>query len=258
MKRALLIGINYVGSVCELNGCVNDVINVKNLLVESFRYPLENIVLLTDTDPLTPKPTKQNIITNLEKLISITKPGDTLFLHYSGHGSQVKDLNGDEKYNKEARLLDSVLCPCDYDDYPGTSGFIIDDDLKKMVNKLPKGSKLRAFFDCCHGATMLDLPYIYRFGKFDMVESLNTGTDDCIMISGCKDNQTSADAYINEKYSGALTWALLKVLVNVNKVNTNWLTLLTVAQHYLATDKYTQIPVLCAGNKNLLKSRVDL
>ena len=33
-----------------------------------------------------------------------------------------------------------------------------------------------------------------------------------LMISGCRDSQTSADAYINKKYQGALTFHLLKVL----------------------------------------------
>jgi hypothetical protein len=258
MKRALLIGINYVGSSCELNGCVNDAINVRNALVDSFHYDFNNIVLLTDNGTTVEKPTKESILRHLEQVIAATKPGDTLFIHYSGHGSQVVDINGDEKNNKEAKGMDSVLCPCDYEAYEGEDGFILDDKLKSMINKLPKGSKLRAFFDCCHGGTMLDLPYIYRHGKFEHVESLNKGTDDCLTISGCRDNQTSADAYIDEKYSGALTWALLKVLANVNKVNTSWITLLTVAQHYLATDQYTQVPVLCAGNKDLLKQRVDL
>lgn len=258
MKRALLIGINYFGSSCELNGCVNDVINVRNLLVKSFHYNESNIITLTDIAENPLKPTKENILMYLDQIIATTKAGDTLFLHYSGHGAQVEDINGDEKDNIDAPGMDSVLCPCDYNNYEGNNGFILDDDLKLMVNKLVKGAKLRAFFDCCHGASMMDLPFIYRNGSFKQVESLCDGTDDIVTISGSRDNQTSADAFIDKNYSGALTYALLKVLKNVNKVNTSWNLLLTVVQHYLATEDYTQIPVLCAGDKKLLKQKVDL
>ena len=34
MKKALLIGINYTGQSAQLNGCVNDINNVQNLLIK--------------------------------------------------------------------------------------------------------------------------------------------------------------------------------------------------------------------------------
>lgn len=258
MKRALLIGINYIGSSCELNGCVNDVINIRKLLIDSFHYKPEDITLLDDAGVNPLKPTKDNILKYFNQVVDATLPGDTLFVHYSGHGSQVVDLNGDEKGNLDAPGMDSVLCPCDYDKYNGTEGFILDDNLKAMVNRLPKGSKMRMFVDSCHSSTMVDLPYIYRNGVFTQVEALCEGTDDILTISGCFDNDTSSDAYINGKYSGALTFALLKTLSNVNKVHTTWQLLLTVIQHYLATERYTQVPVLAVGNKKLLKEKVNL
>ncbi len=245
MKRAFLIGINYIGSSCELKGCVNDVLNVRKLLMDSFCYLPENIIMLDDMG-LNEMPTKANILKYLDEFVGKTQDGDTLFIHYSGHGSQVDDIDGDEILNVEAPGKDDVLCPCDYDKYNGEEGFITDDYLKaNVVNKLPRGAKLRVFFDCCFSGTMLDLPYIYKHGKFSFIENVCEGTDDCVTISGCRDNQTSADAYINDKYSGALTWALLKVLNSVNKVSTTWLSLLTVAQHHLANDGYDQVPVPC-------------
>ena len=33
MKKALLIGINYTGQNVQLNGCVNDINNIKNILI---------------------------------------------------------------------------------------------------------------------------------------------------------------------------------------------------------------------------------
>lgn len=252
-KRALLIGINYIGTPSELRGCIIDVKNIKNLLMTNFNYLNTNIVMLTDD--VAPFPTKQNIMNEITKVVALTKPGDVLFIHYSGHGSQVLDTNGDEWRNVETRYRDDVLCPCDY----VTAGYIVDDTLKDiLVNKIPKGAKLRAFFDCCHSGTMLDLPYMLRNSVFTTVEDLNKMSADCLMVSGCKDNQTSADAFINETYSGALTWALIKVLVNVKTINTTWKTLLTTSQHYLTDGGYTQIPVLTLGDKNLAKLTVDL
>lgn len=254
MKRALLIGINYIGSSCELCGCVNDTINMKNLLIKSFHYTEDNIILLDDVGANSLKPTKDNILLNLNKIVDATKVGDTLFIHYSGHGSQVVDIDGDEKHNEETPGMDSVLCPCDYE----VNGFILDDTLKGIINRLPKGSKLRAFFDCCHGATMFDLPYIYKKGNFLNVESLCGGTDDIITISGSRDDQTSSDSYINNQYSGALTFGLIKTLNNINRVPTTWLLLLTVVQHFLTSEGYTQIPALCTGNKDLSNTKIDL
>ena len=68
--------------------------------------------------------------------------GDSLFLHYSGHGSRTKDLNGDEESG-----FDSTMCPSDYD----SAGMIIDDDIFALVAApIPKGAELFALMDCCH------------------------------------------------------------------------------------------------------------
>ena len=54
------------------------------------------------------------------------QPNDSLFLHYSGHGGQTFDLNGDEEDG-----LDEFICPVDYN----SAGYIIDDDLKTLLSK---------------------------------------------------------------------------------------------------------------------------
>lgn len=260
MKRALLIGINYIGTKSQLSGCINDVTRIKKLLIESFGYDEANIIMLTDDNKSVKLiPTKKNILKWIDTVVGSTSDSDTLFIHYSGHGSQVLDISGDEKSNTETPGQDDVLCPSDYDKYNGTDGFILDDYLKEnIVNKLPSGAKLRVFFDCCCSGTMLDLPFTYKNNMFVHTDKSDIQCDNCIMISGCRDDQTSADAYINKQYSGALTWALIKVLSNIDKVPTTWHALLLVIQHYLATDKYTQVPVLCVGNKKLLKQTIDL
>ena len=55
------------------------------------------MVILTD-DQQDPRsvPTKENIIRAMQWLVSEAQPNDSLFFHYSGHGGQTKDLDGDE------------------------------------------------------------------------------------------------------------------------------------------------------------------
>lgn len=91
-KKALLIGINYIGSSSELNGCINDVKNIREMLIKK-GYNSRNITLLTDLDI---SPTKQNILKHLKLLRRNAKSGDTIYVHYSGHGGQVRDTNRDE------------------------------------------------------------------------------------------------------------------------------------------------------------------
>jgi metacaspase-1 len=260
-KRALLIGINYFGTQNELNGCIKDVQNIRNLIITQYNYKPANVTMLSDDQVDACKPTRDNIINNINSFVALTKPGDELFIHYSGHGTQIPDLNGDEKANPDSPGKDDALCPCDFDDYDGIDGFISDDDLRIMIiDKLPKGAKLRAFFDCCHSGSALDLPFLFRGGKqYAQVEPNVTQSDDCLLISGCKDNQTSADAYINNQYSGALTWALTTTLKTSAQVkDTTWKDLLLVVRHALTSSGYSQIPMLSLGNRSLADTPIDL
>lgn len=84
-RKALLIGINYIGQKGELRGCINDVHNVMNFLIERYNYRKEDMVILTD-DQRNPvmQPTKANIFRALQWLIKDASSDDSLFLHYSG------------------------------------------------------------------------------------------------------------------------------------------------------------------------------
>jgi hypothetical protein len=159
--KALLIGINYTAiKGSELRGSHNDVKLIKKFITQMgfTDTPQTMKVLLDDGDKATGDPTKQNIIAALKWLVQGAAPGDSLFLHYSGHGSQVDDLDGDEKSG-----MDQTLVPLDFKKFPGKDGHIIDDDIHKiLVAQLPEGCKLFCLFDCCHSGTMLDLPYTIK------------------------------------------------------------------------------------------------
>jgi hypothetical protein len=123
--------------------------------MEKYGFPAANMVVLTDDqqDPIF-QPTKQNIINGISWLIKDAKQGDSLFFHYSGHGGQVEDLDGDESDG-----YDSTLQALDWE----SAGHILDDDLHDlMVKTLPAGVRLTCCFDCCHSGTIMDVPYVYK------------------------------------------------------------------------------------------------
>eukprot|EP00397_Hematodinium_sp_SG-2012_P068726 GEMP01113301.1.p1 GENE.GEMP01113301.1~~GEMP01113301.1.p1 ORF type:complete len:156 (+),score=25.10 GEMP01113301.1:116-583(+) len=58
-RRALMIGCNYIGSKAALKGCINDVVNLKKLLMETWGWSEDDITTMTDTDTGSRKPTNR-------------------------------------------------------------------------------------------------------------------------------------------------------------------------------------------------------
>jgi metacaspase-1 len=112
-----------------------------------------------DKDPAR-VPARANLMRALRWLVDGTSAGDSLVFHFSGHGVQRLDRDGDE-----ADGYDEALCPVDFDD-PHGGGVILDDEINAtIVRPLGKGVKLHAFVDTCHSGTMLDLPYLCRLSR---------------------------------------------------------------------------------------------
>ncbi|PBP22037.1 metacaspase CasA [Diplocarpon rosae] len=284
-RRALLIGINYVGQEGELRGCINDVRNVSAYLTQSFGYAREDMVILTDDAPdRMGQPTQANIRRAMAWLVHGVQPNDSLFFHYSGHGGQTPDTNGDEEDGS-----DEVIYPVDF----RQAGHIGDDEMHQiMVAPLPAGVRLTAIFDSCHSGSALDLPYLYStqgilkepnlakeagMGLLGVLSSASQGdygrvaghllgffkkaTDgdnayqktittktspaDVISWSGSKDDQTSADATIASQATGAMSWAFISAM----KANPqqSYVELLNSIREVLAT-KYTQKPQLSCSH----------
>eukprot|EP00752_Nemacystus_decipiens_P011242 g9991.t1 len=149
--KSLLIGINYVGQQGQLSGCHNDVDMMKKYIT-SHGYSMEeaDCKVLMDDD-VHGAPTHKGIVEAFRWLTADASAGDSLFMHYSGHGGSVADKSGDEADNK-----DETMVPVDYQ----ASGQITDDEiLKELVLVLPEGVTLTVVMDCCHSGSILDLPY---------------------------------------------------------------------------------------------------
>lgn len=168
--------------------------------------------MLTDdsTNPRS-QPTRKNMLDGMRWLVKNAQPHDSLFFHYSGHGGQTEDKDGDEVDG-----FDEVIFPVDFK----RQGQIIDDEMHSiMVDPLPSGCRLTALLDCCHSGTALDLPYIYGSDgrlKRQMIsrsarERKSTRAD-VISWSGSKDGQTSADTFQGGVAVGAMSYAFISSL----------------------------------------------
>mmetsp|Transcript_4038 Transcript_4038/g.5802 ORF Transcript_4038/g.5802 Transcript_4038/m.5802 type:complete len:318 (-) Transcript_4038:207-1160(-) len=163
-KRAVMIGINYVGdNPGELRGCHNDVFNMKKYIQDVHGFEDENITILMDDGNHT-VPTRENILAAYSKIVEESQPGDAVFCHYSGHGGKLKDDNGDE-----ADGYDETLVPVDYK----TAGQIRDDLLyKNLVGGFKEGVFCTFVMDCCHSGSVLDLPFQFQAdGESDSMEA---------------------------------------------------------------------------------------
>ncbi len=233
-KKALLIGINYTGTSNELYGCINDVTSVKERITNQ---GFKDITMLTDLT--SKKPTRNNILDEFKNLLINCQAGDFLFFLYSGHGSYTFDRNGDEVDGRDELIVSSDL-----------QG-VLDDELKSLIQTHLKADvTLFALFDSCFSGSVLDLKYQFmdslNYDNFTENSKQLETQGNVIMISGCTDNQTAADAVFNNKPNGAMTWSLLESLKQ--KPNVNWRELVKNMRELLKTSQFTQIPQFSSGN----------
>jgi hypothetical protein len=151
-KRAFICGINYIGTSMQLSGCINDARCMHYLLCHRLGFQENSILFMADDHPdPSRRPTKANIMAGLGWLVRDLRPGDSLVFHYSGHGSQQRDVTGTERDGRSETLV-----PLD----GRYAGQISDDMINQIiVRPLPEGVKLHAIIDACHSGTMLNLPF---------------------------------------------------------------------------------------------------
>ena len=140
-------------SKVRLDGCVNDVEAMTTVLVERLGVPRENIVTLAGwPDDPAARPTEANVRAALAALAQRTyQSGDRVIVHYSGHGVQQPDDDGDE-----ADGLDEAWLLADGRKDPKTAfaGTIRDDELGKRLRAIrDRGALVWCLMDCCHSAT---------------------------------------------------------------------------------------------------------
>ncbi len=228
---SLHIGLNEIsptvyGTNGKLNGCVNDLNSMSALALKAGFKPM------TFTNSQATIKTITNAINDMAKQLM---SGDIFLLTYSGHGSQVSDVSGDEPDG-----LDETWCLYD--------GMLVDDAIFKLFAKFRENVRIIVISDSCHSGSVTR-----SFGGQTRVEQILNRDFDClasgILLSGCRDNQVSYDAPKN----GLFTATLLKVW-NAGKFNGTYKQFLTAIA--LSIPNKQQTPCyLTFGKKNLKFSK---
>src|SRR6185312_2537929 len=222
--RSLHIGLNrvdpdaYGGWAGELNACEADA-NDLAAIAEGLGYDVHKL--------LTAEATSSAILEELANAVTELEDGDIFLLTYSGHGGQVPDSNGDEPDR-----MDETWVSFDRQ--------IVDDELYAAFGTFAPGVRIAVLSDSCHSGTVLEVvlaavqpglvsapqakampadvcanDYRARKVDYDRIQGRVKPFDktdigaSVILISGCQDNQTSADGDRNGLFTEKLkqVWA---------------------------------------------------
>lgn len=206
--RVLIIGIEHYrdekkcnaemnnlqeGCVTPTYGGVSDALAMEKLAREKFVFPKNSIRILKESEA-----TAANIRDSFKNwIIRDTRPGDRVFVFYSGHGARVKDDGTDESDEK-----DEILAPFDIQTVPALSNFIRDDEINEWIAALT-GRQVVMVFDSCHSGTISRS--FGKSGKYLITEEIiksRSFTDqfsDVPKITRSYDLSTTVDKYMSDK-----------------------------------------------------------
>ena len=213
--RALLIGVNAYAELPPLRGARNDVERLRALLLTRYGFDERHVRVLTDEAA-----TRAGILAALSRLVDEAGPNDAVYIHFSGHGSQVRDLDGDEDDG-----LDETICPQDAR-RPGVPD-ITDDELAALVGRLEAGSAV-IVLDSCHSGTALrgdELGLRARFVAPDEREELYPRpsrrvvtlplSERYLLFTGAAAEQSALDGpFDGDRYCGLFSYALSQSLAS--------------------------------------------
>ncbi|EXU61783.1 peptidase C14 [Streptomyces sp. PRh5] len=226
------IGLNqvdpaaYDGWSGELGACEQDAVDMAGL-ADAAGFDV--------TGPLlSPAATAETVTATLEAAAGRLAEGDILFLTYSGHGGQVPDLNHDETGDRldetwvlyDRQLVDDELFELFGKFARGVRIWLLSDSCHSgtVARRLPEmlspqeldrrfstadpqevGRRIRVMPQSVQAA-------VYRRDRdvYDRIQNTRTAKDlakidaSVLEISGCQDNQTSADGIVNGLFTGTL------------------------------------------------------
>lgn len=238
-RRSLHVGINsYPGA--PLQGCIADAQDWQRELVRR-GYSAE---LLVDGFA-----TKRVILERLAELVKGARWGDRLVFTYSGHGTWIPDVDGDEPDRRDEALVSVDMRT------------ISDDELYAVIGGVPRGVRLTIVSDSCHSgsvsrfagqfdgthrpvpagsqalARFIDPAHVYADPPISKPRGLPSRA---MLLSGCQDKQVSYDALIGGRYRGAMTAAALETLPAATSMK-DW------HRRTVAALKFPQTPALTAN-----------
>ena len=135
---------NSKGGFTRLEGPVDDVCMLRQLLITNYGFEAQNVHVVEDQNA-----THDGILSAFKRyLIDEAAPADVCLFFYSGHGSQVKNTLGGE-----ADQLDETLVPYDWNrpiEKREDAKDIRDKEIFKLFREAARKVTLTALFDSCH------------------------------------------------------------------------------------------------------------
>jgi len=241
MKIALLVGINYANDPSiTLRGCINDIINIRNMLIDAYDYDSNNIIMLRDDYSNFNPPTREIILHQLTAIAAESQNLEEFWFHYSGHGSQLQ--------NQNSKTMCDILIPVDYRE----TSSILDSELLSILQII----KCRCImvFDCCHSGTICDMPYSFEYTNdnnytMTQINTIRIANPEIYVFSGCRDSQSSSDTHSSMDQSvGAFTNTFIECLRNSHH-NISVFELYKNICQKLVANGYSQNPVLSSSTK---------
>lgn len=217
-KHALLIGIQDYSSsgIKSLKGPINDITLMKGVLRERFGFQDKDFIILSDAQA-----THTGIENAFNALIQRVKTDDFVYIHYSGHGSQTPDLNGDERSGKDQTWVSygarTYTTSKDINNYD-----VLDDEINSWLAAIyAKTAQVIFVSDSCHSATVArgEAPTSravkkdnrsHPLGKRAYTEQKYQG----IRVGAARDNELARETTPRKdgKIYGLFTWYWAKAL----------------------------------------------
>jgi hypothetical protein len=250
---ALMVDINRYPT-CPLDGCDNDIHDATQFIISKRNFDRNGIQILQDG-----RATTKAILARCEWLVSKARAGDRVLFWYSGHGAQVPSKTGED----EVDGLNEVICPVDFDWEP--EHMITDKQFHATFMRFAAGVHFNWVSDSCHSGDLTrEIPLFDVNGRHHVTKprafpmprdiawhvklareqhkpkafrsELQVG-----FVSGCRSDQTSADATFGGRPNGALSYYLLKTLYEVPET-TPLTTIRLEVLNKLRADHYEQEP----------------
>jgi len=277
-KRALLIGINYSATPsAALNGCINDVRRVRDMLLANGWKEGEIIVLTDEPSGVGDKVLggsgagagvwgkMRGCITRTDAIVSSAKVSslgilrelgrlkeaswdmelDLALVYYSGHGGDVPGffelMTGEDEEG---------LMPAD----SALGGMVRSSQFTGVLRDFWPGCKIVCFFDACNSGNELRLPWVWKGTRWEDNKEkkryVNWSSERGVLcFAGCGKDQTSGERtriLKNEKKEtgGLFTDAVLEAIEKLSYNNITGSVLIDEVTKILVRERAEQVPVL--------------
>ncbi len=229
-RRGLVIGLGeYQDKAWSKIHGDRDVTIVKDMLV---KCGYTDVVTLVNKQA-----TKAGIISTFSQLTDRCRKGDIVYIHFSGHGQQITDVNGDEDDGWDEAWIPYDALYSYSNSYRGEK-HLIDDEIaiwmSKIKNKIGIAGNLLLVVDACHSGDSSrdgiedDVRYIRGADKDFIIPMKQKPTkiaktkENWLTLTACRDFQVNCEVKTTSgEFYGMLSYAICKGHPDFKKKDNN-------------------------------------